>query len=75
MKVKVKETIVGISEDVNVNRCHPHNVSQLPQLPPPQTITPVRGKQETEELIKKRMEISKTVETITTITTVKPKMI
>lgn len=76
VRVKVKEAIVGISEGVNVNKCHPRNVSPpLPPPPPQQTTTQIRGKQETEELIKKRTGTSKTVEIITIIITVKPRMI
>lgn len=76
MKVKVRETIDEISEGVIVNKCHPRSVLQPLQPPPlPQARIPIRGKREIEERIKKRMEISKTVETITTIITVKPKMI
>lgn len=76
MKVEVRETIVEISEGVIVNKCRPRSVLQPPQPPPlPQTPTLIRGKREIEERIKKRMEISKTVGTITTIITVKPKMI
>lgn len=82
VKGRVKEVVGEISEGASVSKCRLHNVPRPLQPPqPPQITTQIKEKQETEELIKKKMEISKIsgklvgTTTIIIIITAKPKMI